>query len=573
MKHSKLVRVAALVAATSLIASCGGGSESSDSTERTRNASISWSETRTPTKMLVYGTQDGHIEVVRVGSDATEAPTSLGYVEPGTSWRNAIVSIAVDTSRSELIFSGTDKSNNVYLSKMNLNDSTVQSIFSSPNGLVDGMGYDPATRIAVLQYSNSGTGQFLAQSVDESGSPLIAKTSAGYALPAFDGNDLYIANTEVIGLADSLDYTRLIQSSVSVGTPRDISSLAQDTQTAKFYGGRNTQNQLLLFDVKGSGNDKIETISQPSALAVFSDGVVAVGTGNSPRIDAPTSGALSLVDPSGATSSPLFITNFGMGSTSAGVQSLWAVESPISTAAPTLSTDSAGNLVCSDASWRGDLPLSRLSRAPIASARSYGWFFNGTELVDESSETLVVEETGSYACAVIAANVAGVGNSALSNTLKVEASEIATTSTTSSSSTTSSTIAVDGTDSTVATTTTTVSAIPGGSESSDGPSPVVTVPTVSPGTPIAVTTPSLRSAKWTFKGRTAKVTFRKWSGASKYRLVITGATKKTIRCKSSKTTVTCTTTTLKRGLNAFSAKAISKSNITLALSTKAKLTK
>jgi hypothetical protein len=114
---------------------------------------------------------------------------------------------------------------------------------------------------------------------------------------------------------------------------------------------------------------------------------------------------------------------------------------------------------------------------------------------------------------------------------------------------------------------------PGGSESSVGVSPVVTVPAVSPGTPIVIATPTLKSVKWTFSGRTAKVTFRKWSGASKYRFYVRGATRKNIVCKTSKTTVTCTTTALKKGINSFSAKALSRSGVALALSTKTKLTK
>jgi hypothetical protein len=102
---------------------------------------------------------------------------------------------------------------------------------------------------------------------------------------------------------------------------------------------------------------------------------------------------------------------------------------------------------------------------------------------------------------------------------------------------------------------------------------VVTVPVAAPAMPVVVVTPTLRSAKWTFIGRTVKVTFRKYSGATKYRLYVRGATRKNIVCKSAKTTVTCTTTTLKKGLNSFSAKALSTSGVTLALSTKTRLTK
>jgi hypothetical protein len=243
------------------------------------------------------------------------------------------------------------------------------------------------------------------------------------------------------------------------------------------------------------------------------------------------------------------MSGVGSGGSISGLQSVWAVESPIAETSPQIDGDGivGTNAFCTDAQWNEDLPLSRLSRSPIEGVRTISWFRDGALLSSGSSDTLPIEESGSYQCAVTAGNLAGTGQSGLSDPLVVPEPPVAETTTTIETS--------------------------GGSESAPVASPIITVPAASPATPVVVVTPTLRSAKWTFKGRTAKITFKKWSGASKYRLSISGATRKTIVCKAAKTTVTCTTTTLKKGLNAFSAKALSTSGVTLALSTKTRLTK
>jgi hypothetical protein len=574
MKHSKLVRVAALVAATSLIASCGSGSESSDTTERTRNSMVTWSATTEPIKSVIFGTQDGLVDFAYMPTVSSAVNSTNIYAMPTASTANGVSLVAVDSARSEIVFGGVTSTSGVQLSKIGIEGSTPTNIFSNPtSSLLYGGGYDPSSRLAVFAHFDKGSMTYVINSIDEPGTTLLETKIPYYGIPLYDGSrGLLSTGSNIREISITSPTTAVLSTPDLPAPPFDMWGFVKDPLSDAVYGANQGTGEILVSNLDGSAGafTQVGKAAAPASLAAFSDGTLVVGSGASATSPTPESGSLTIVDPSGALSNITLTVKSSSMSSSAigGVQSVWAVESPISTAPPTLSTDSDGNLVCSDASWRGDLPLSRLSRAPIASARSYGWFLNGAELSDEVSETLVVAEDGEYSCAVIAGNIAGIGNSALSNTLKVEAPT--TTSTTSSSST--STIEIDGSSSTVVSSTTSVAA-PGGSESSSGASPVVTVPTVSPGTPITVTTPSLRSAKWTFKGRTAKVTFRKWSGASKYRLVIAGATKKTIQCKSSKTTVTCTTTTLKRGINSFSAKALSRSNVTLALSTKSRNTK
>lgn len=575
MKHSRLVRITAMSALAALVASCGAGSESSDTTERTRNSMVSWSATTEPIKSVIFGTQDGLVDFAYMPTVSSVVNSTNIYSMPTASTTNGVSLVAVDSSRSEIVFGGNTSTSGVELSKLGIEESIPTSIYSnSTAAALYGGGYDPTSRLAVFSYLDKGSITYVMNSIDEPGTTLLETKIPIYVIPHYDGSRGLISTGANIREVSITSPTAAVLSTPDLPAPPfDMWGFVKDPLSDAVYGARQSAGEILVSNLDGAAGafTQVGKAASPASLAAFSDGTLVVGSGASVTSPTPVSGSLTIVDPSGASSN-IKLTVKSMSTSSStigGVQSLWAVESPISTAPPTLSTDSDGNLVCSDASWRGDLPLSRLSRAPIASARSYSWFLNGAELSDEASETLVVAEDGEYSCAVVAANIAGTGNSAMSNTLKVEAPT--TTSTTSSSST--STVEVDGSSSTVVSSTTSVAAAPGSSESSSGASPVVTVPVVSPGTPIAVTTPSLRSAKWTFKGRTAKVTFRKWSGASQYRLVITGSTKKIIRCKSSKSTVTCTATALKKGINAFSAKALSRSNVTLALSSKSRITK
>ncbi len=553
MKHSKLVRVAALVAATSLIASCGSGSESSDTTERTRNTTV-WTASTTPSKVVVYGTQDGLIEYVSVPNKSGDVtPTRITQVEPNTTWWNAVVTAAVDTSRSEVIFGGNSQDGKAYVSKVNTDGTGQSLIYEETTSLVFGMGYDPVARIIALNHNKSGDVFYMVHSADEVNSPLRNSVGAYYALPLLTsyGAGSLITTGSTIRLVQATNPTRIFSSSGPLSsTPYDMWTFAKDTMSDFIYGGRQRVGELVQTKTDaGTAITTVRPLVSPASLAVFSDGTIAVGKGTGATDNVPVVGALTIVDPSGGEPD-IEVGGVGSGEAASGLQSVWAVESPIANTPPQVDGDFevGGSIYCGDAQWRDDLPLSRLSRKPIEGVRSYAWFRNGVQMEGVTSETIELSEGGSYQCAVTAGNLAGSGQSAQS-----EAFVVPSLPSDESTSTT-----VEGS---------------GGSEASPVESPVVTVPVAAPATPVVVVTPTLRSAKWTFIGRTVKVTFRKYSGATKYRLYVRGATRKNIVCKSAKTTVTCTTTTLKKGLNSFSAKALSTSGVTLALSTKTRLTK
>ena len=547
MKNKRFVftRVVAGVTVTALLAACGAGSESSDTTERTRNTTL-WSASTVPTKVVVYGTQDGLVEYVQVPSESGEVtPTRITQVVPNTTWWNAVVTAAVDTSRSEVIFGGNSQDGKAYVSKVNTDGTSQSLIYEETTTLVFGMGYDPVARIIALNHNKSGDIFYMVHSVDEVNSPLRNGVGAYYALPLLTsyGPGSLISTNSSIRLVQATNPTRIFSSSaVLSSSPFDLWAFAKDTTSDFIYGGRQRVGELVQTKTDaGTAISTVRAVDSPASLAVFSDGTIAVGKGTGATDNVPTVGALTIVDPTGAAPD-IEVGGVGSGEAASGLQSVWAVESPIADTPAQIDGDAevGGSIYCGDAGWRDDLPLSRLSRKPIEGVRSYAWFRNGVQMEGVTSDTIVLSQGGSYQCAVTAGNLAGSGQSAQSEALAVPSLPGEETTTPSEGST---------------------------------ESPVVTVPVAAPATPVVVVTPSLRSVKWTFTGRTAKVTFRKYSGATKYRLYVRGATRKNIVCKSAKTTVTCTTTALKKGLNSFSAKALSTSGVTLALSTKTRITK
>jgi hypothetical protein len=562
MKSSRVRRVSAAIALAGLIASCGGGTESSDTTERTRNL-FEWSATTEASKTVVYGTQDGLVQYFDLlPASVTVSPTLIAEVTPNSLRPNGVVSVAVDTASSEVMFAGIEKSGAGYISRTDL-DGNSKEVFTSPNLFVFGMGYDPASRTAVLAFDDGGSSQYLLHQVDEVNSPVFQSNISYVMSPVYSGKDFVVAKGDQLRNIDITNFKTVNASTNTLSSPLDVWGFAGDTKSSLYYGARQQAGQIVTMDLtKTNPISKVATVTNPASLAVFSDGTIVVGTGQDPTKTTGVVGGITVLDPTGSAA-PVTLKGTGSGASSTGVQSVWAVESPIATAAPSVSLDSSGTLTCTDATWREDLPLSRLSRSPIPSVREYAWFKSGSILSGTSGETFVPTEEGKYSCAVTAANIGGIGSSDLSVEIAVDESRLSSSGTIAPTTSVSS----GGSEPVV------TSPSSGGAEAVPGESPVVTIPDVATGAPIAVVTPTLRSAKWTFNGRTAKITFKKWSGASKYRFYVRGATRKNIVCKTAKTTVTCSTTSLKKGLNTFSAKALSRSGITLALSTKTRNTK
>lgn len=545
MKSSRVRRSVAMVVLAALAASCGGGSESSDTTERTRNTTL-WSASTVPTKVVVYGTQDGLVEYVQVPNESGPViPTNIATESVYGPLQASVVSVAVDSSRSQIIYAGMFGSSDAQLRLATIGVSGSTSIFSAPSSQTYGMGYDPSSRVAALNHFDGSRFRYVLHSIDDVNSPLVNSSHMYYMAPNIDSTRTLISTNSNIREVNRTNPESVIDASDSLTAPPfDMWNFVEDTRSSAVYATRPSAGELVQTQVSSPAPlIKIASLASPTTLAAFSDGTLAIGKGADTRGGASVVGALTIYDPAGSSPN-IEMSGVGSGKSSSGLQSVWAVESPIAETAPQIDGDGivGTSAFCSDAQWKEDLPLSRLSRLPIEGVRTVSWFIDGVLVSSGSSDTFSIEVSGSYQCAVTAGNLAGTGQSGLSDPLVVPAPPIAETTSSIETS--------------------------GGSDSAPVASPIVTVPVASPATPVVVVTPTLRSAKWTFMGRTAKVTFRKWSGASKYRLTISGATRKTLVCKAAKTTVTCTASGLKKGINSFNAKALSTSGVTIALSTK-----
>lgn len=208
------------------------------------------------------------------------------------------------------------------------------------------------------------------------------------------------------------------------------------------------------------------SITDLTALAVEADDCVLYGTAG---------GVLGRAGMNGCTASTLLTLP-----TNVRIASLWIVESPTASAAPTITGDSTigATLACSDATWDADVPGARVSRMPTAT-RTFQWFLDGSPIDGGTAGSHVATAAGTYTCAAIGSNVAGSGTSAVS------AGHAVTSPTTPAAA------------------------------AADAPT----------------TTPAKIRVAWRLRSRTLTGRFTPVTGAASYRITATGATTRTGTCR------------------------------------------
>jgi hypothetical protein len=92
-----------------------------------------------------------------------------------------------------------------------------------------------------------------------------------------------------------------------------------------------------------------------------------------------------------------------------GPQDLVIVKSPVGVAAPKV-TGSDGALSCSPGDWEPDYPGSYVYAAPLSFA--YQWSKDGAPIAGATASTYLATASGSYSCAVTAANLSGATSQA-----------------------------------------------------------------------------------------------------------------------------------------------------------------
>jgi hypothetical protein len=255
-----------------------------------------------------------------------------------------------------------------------------------------------------------------------------------------------------------------------------------------------------------------------AAMAMKGDGSLVWVNGQRPTAAPPTDDSvLTVVDPTDSSVSVEYTPDIAIKA-----RSIWLVESPSSAVDPVASGDGfvGSEYTCDDAVWEGDLPGQRLSRAPQA-IKTVQWYLDDVAISGATGWTYTPESGGSLKCTVTGTNLAG------STSVESPAVTVIDTSTT--------TLAIAGSDS---------------STSTVAGTPVTAAPTT--------TVPAYKSisVKWSYSSskKTLTATFKKVSGARTYYMGLTGATKKTVKCTTSRTKVTCKAT-LKKGVNAITVNA------------------
>jgi hypothetical protein len=218
------------------------------------------------------------------------------------------------------------------------------------------------------------------------------------------------------------------------------------------------------------------------------------------------------------------------------VTSLWVVEAPISVIDPNIDGDGTVGTehFCDAGSWSQESGGTRNSQSALPTSYSVQWNVDGVTIPSATDWVYVPETGGRLKCVVTASNVVG-STTAQSLELAVVGPS-------------ASTLAPSG--STLA-----------------PPSSDSTSTTIASGSPATTVAPRYKSisVKWSYSSakKTLTGTFKKVTGARTYTMTLTGATKKTVKCTTAGTRVTCKAT-LKKGSNIITVNAMNAAKVIIA---------
>jgi len=509
MKNKRFVftRVVAGVTVTALLAACGGGSESSDTTERTRNSAVSSGVTTVAfiaTGDVIYQTTLG-----------AGGPVTLEKVLSDTSgYTTGINGVAFDSANNTLYWATQDGADAKLRTSL-LGTESTYTLHSVTSGYPLGLSYDPAGDVLGFPVVSGGSSSILFVNSEGSVSSTTAATGSGaYGITGINGGIYGLSGTSFYRWSTSTGAGMKIEGA----TGTEAWSAIVDESNAKAYYAINYSTTPTIMKANQSGAGSPMTYLTPkhgvAAMAMKGDGSLVWVNGQRPTAAPPTDDSvLTVVDPTDSSVSVEYTPDIAIKA-----KSIWLVESPSSAVDPVASGDGfvGSEYTCDDAVWEGDLPGQRLSRAPQA-IKTVQWYLDDVAISGATGWTYTPESGGSLKCTVTGTNLAG------STSVESPAVTVIDTSTT--------TLAIAGSDS---------------STSTVAGTPVTAAPTT--------TVPAYKSisVKWSYSSskKTLTATFKKVSGARTYYMGLTGATKKTIKCTTSGTKVTCKAT-LKKGVNSI----------------------
>lgn len=469
------------------------------------------------------GSSAGGVRVWTVG-----APSSTLLSTRAAGANMSAMGVAVDATRGHVYSVGQDNNQMGYVDRASASDgSDVTRVWTtSVAGYATDLIVDGGSQLAYWGFADGGTpaidaGSIIGSTLSPSAStpsavasPILALNSANSYLywansstgnpnidralaPALPSRTSFTNNNAANNNMQSLVSNRAGTTMYSATCATRATLGSNPTCTGDVY------SKLVSASTATAPASTGQSITGLSALAVGSDDCVYYGT---------ASGVIGTLNLNGCTAAALLTLP-----ATTRISSLWIVESPSATAAPTIiGTPATGStLTCSDATWSADVLGARASRLPTA-ARTYQWYLDGSAIAGATGSTHTASAVGSYTCDVTATNVAGSGTSATSAAISV---------TTPTSTTTS-----------------------------------------APAESTTKTYPKIKIT-WKLKARKLTGTFKAVAGATSYTLVGTGATKKSGSCKTSgagaKKKVTCTLK-LKKGTTTVTVTAKSKAKAILA---------
>ena len=486
-----------------LISSCGTGTESSDSgTQRTRNATVGSSDIPTVALYAAYnGSGGSSIYMAPIDSAGTLTPTELATDVTG--YQTGITGFGYKSSTRTLYWATQELSAAKGRSQV-IGAPSYTTMFVAYGTWPTGGAYDSSTD----KYVFTADGLMWIGDAATSGSPSALSINAR-SVSAANGK----AYTNVLTKMSEINLSTSAKRDIVGGVTTDTWATIVDVANGKLYFATNYASSPIIrrtnVDGSGSASDYLTPTYGVVGLAMKSDGSLVYINGQRGGSAPPADNSFITVMNPDNTSSEIFTPPSNIKMTA-----IWLVEAPSTNVDPSVSGDgkTGSTYTCNDADWAEDLTGQRLTRSPEPS-RTYAWYLNGAVVSGETSPTYTASTAGALKCSVAASNLAG--------TSTVESAEV----------------------------TVTAPAVPA-TESGTG-----TGETASSGSTTSATTTTIPSyptikVKFTYTSskKSMKATFKKVSGAKTYSMAITGATKKTVKCTVSKSTVTCKAT-LKKGAN------------------------
>lgn len=515
---------AGVVIGALVLAACGTGSESSDTTERTRNTAIS---SPFANKILFVSGDDssGNTKIHQYVFNSSGVPTMTELYSTTAGGNVGITGIAYDAADNKLYWT-LQEDDSIKVKVMDLDSAVISTLYTVGGGYPYGLAYDPIYRN--LMWSGQTTSPSLWRG-DLMESPVsVLSTGTVHGLSA-ESNTVYGHVGSSIYRFIVAGRTRIVETTTNSDAWATLidASNSHLYYTTDFVGGSND----VMRSVPSETDIPVRVATLPRrimSMALLNDRSLLLADGPRPSLGDTVSDSVitwvSATDPTNQVefvpTSPLKIT------------SIWAVEAPFVVVDPEIEGDGIVNTeyFCNSGSWNYDIGGMRSSGNSQNGSERVKWYLNGAEIDGATDWSYTPTQGGRIKCVVTVNNIVG---SASASSLELDVIDPS------------------------ATTTTTIE--PSGSGSGDS----ATSPTT-PSIPGAVAYKSI-SVKWSYSSskKVLTGTFKKVSGARTYTMTLTGATKKTVKCTTSGTKVTCRAT-LKRGSNVITVQAKNASKVIVA---------